>query len=339
MPHFVLTRAGGWATLYVPTAADFNDLDTKTFKALNGDEGGSWSPSAAIVVGGSGMQLPDGSTWFAYGTLQVDGTPAVPLVHPAWHGRILLTGTNAKLDVQSAATSTWDTSTTLNLNGTVAYGTTAVVTFGNGATVDYGNGATCTHDSGSNLVVALGCATTFAGAVTFDPATASLSIPGAHITLHDNLAPQFLTPQTRVIAQPVVVNGTTALVGGDRVVDVVNNTDGFTWQMTKLANGSTVTQIAVNWNSVSTTPGANPAVVSLHRTRYDGVTVTLGSVNVNPSVVASGTSLITGLSEVIDDSLYTYWLHYVAESGTGAQSLGWFPPLVTCTHITGAQSI
>lgn len=64
MAHFAYTRPSGtWSTGYVPVDTDFGSLDVKTYKAVNGDEGGTWAPSAPIIVGGSGLQIPNGATW------------------------------------------------------------------------------------------------------------------------------------------------------------------------------------------------------------------------------------------------------------------------------------
>lgn len=44
--------------------ADLEALDTNASKAINGDDGGSWSPSSAVVVGGSGLaRTMKSGTW------------------------------------------------------------------------------------------------------------------------------------------------------------------------------------------------------------------------------------------------------------------------------------
>lgn len=58
MAHFEFTRAGGiWADGSDFLHAEAADLDAKTQKAINGDDGGTWSPSDAIVIGGAGLVL------------------------------------------------------------------------------------------------------------------------------------------------------------------------------------------------------------------------------------------------------------------------------------------
>jgi len=54
MSHFSLTRAT-WVTGTDLLAGEMASLDAKTFAALNGDGGGSYSPSSVITIGGQGL--------------------------------------------------------------------------------------------------------------------------------------------------------------------------------------------------------------------------------------------------------------------------------------------
>jgi len=56
MAHNTRTRAD-WITGAIPTEAEFDDLDQKTFTAINGDAGGTWAPAAAIIIGGLGVRM------------------------------------------------------------------------------------------------------------------------------------------------------------------------------------------------------------------------------------------------------------------------------------------
>lgn len=56
MTHFDRTKPGGFNDLDVPDGADWSDLDSKTERAINGDEGGTWAPSSTIYIGGEGME-------------------------------------------------------------------------------------------------------------------------------------------------------------------------------------------------------------------------------------------------------------------------------------------
>ncbi len=54
MAHNARANAFTWAPLMVPTAADFETLDANGAKAINGDDGGVWTPSSPITIGGPG---------------------------------------------------------------------------------------------------------------------------------------------------------------------------------------------------------------------------------------------------------------------------------------------
>lgn len=57
MSAFLFTRSGGiWNTVPV-SYAEMADLDAKTKKALNAEEGGTWAPSSVITIGGSGLTM------------------------------------------------------------------------------------------------------------------------------------------------------------------------------------------------------------------------------------------------------------------------------------------
>lgn len=59
MSHNTRVRAdyAAWAIGTGVSAAEFEKFDANLFKAINGDEGGTWAPSAVIAIGGSGMQF------------------------------------------------------------------------------------------------------------------------------------------------------------------------------------------------------------------------------------------------------------------------------------------
>lgn len=58
MPHNALIRPGGvWISLSNVTQAEWEAFDLRQFQSINGDLGGTWAPSSAIIIGGSGMHL------------------------------------------------------------------------------------------------------------------------------------------------------------------------------------------------------------------------------------------------------------------------------------------
>src|SRR5690348_4618315 len=63
MGHFDFTRPGGvWSGSAIVATSDMEDLDSKTERAINGDEGGTWAPTSPIVIGGSGAELTGPTT-------------------------------------------------------------------------------------------------------------------------------------------------------------------------------------------------------------------------------------------------------------------------------------
>jgi hypothetical protein len=58
MAHFDFTRPGCvWTGSPALLTAEIADLDSKTKRALNGDDGGTWAPTTTIVVGGQGLEV------------------------------------------------------------------------------------------------------------------------------------------------------------------------------------------------------------------------------------------------------------------------------------------
>lgn len=59
MSHNTRVRAdyAAWAIGTGVSAAEFEKFDDNLFKAINGDDGGTWAPSAPIALGGEGMRF------------------------------------------------------------------------------------------------------------------------------------------------------------------------------------------------------------------------------------------------------------------------------------------
>lgn len=57
MAHNTLVRADAAAWLTVVYNTELFQLDTYCFESINGDQGGTWAPAAAIIIGGSGIQV------------------------------------------------------------------------------------------------------------------------------------------------------------------------------------------------------------------------------------------------------------------------------------------
>mgnify|MGYP000126019933 FL=1 len=63
MPHSdYIQPYGVWPVPLVPTPKRLSALDGAIAKTINGDAGGTWSPTSPIIIGGAGMVLNGGGT-------------------------------------------------------------------------------------------------------------------------------------------------------------------------------------------------------------------------------------------------------------------------------------
>ena len=65
--------ASNWGPLFSMTPALWQVIDTNTFVALNGDNGGFWTPTNPIVIGGAGMWFCGLTQWAGASTVTTDG--------------------------------------------------------------------------------------------------------------------------------------------------------------------------------------------------------------------------------------------------------------------------
>ena len=56
--------AAGWPTNVAVTPAEFAWFAKGIFESINGDQGGTWAPAAAIIIGGAGVQFATVATSF-----------------------------------------------------------------------------------------------------------------------------------------------------------------------------------------------------------------------------------------------------------------------------------
>lgn len=58
MAHFDYIKPGGvWGMFSLFTSAIAANIDARIYKTINGDEGGTWAPSAQIIIGGAGLKV------------------------------------------------------------------------------------------------------------------------------------------------------------------------------------------------------------------------------------------------------------------------------------------
>ena len=143
MAHFDYTRPGGiWSGSDDFLTAEIEDLDSKTERAINGDEGGTWAPTDVITIGGDGL------------------TVSGPFVASDCEGLTLTTGT---LTVQSGAEINVDTGGGLVIaaSGTFIAQASSVIDFESGCDLDIAcnteilSGGSIIFRSGSQMIAAV----------------------------------------------------------------------------------------------------------------------------------------------------------------------------------------
>jgi len=73
MSHFAYVRALGiWNPTQVVLHQELQSFDQQLFKAINGDDGGTWAPGAFITIGGAGLQVTTNFLIADTGTFEVD---------------------------------------------------------------------------------------------------------------------------------------------------------------------------------------------------------------------------------------------------------------------------
>jgi hypothetical protein len=156
MAHNSYVRAAGtWASLSVVTAAEMHAFDLAQFGSINGDSGGTWAPSSAIIMGGASGLKMTGPFW-STGAHRVDnlgdfranvtvagtlGVTGVASFGDAGHfvGNIT-TGANATVTGNLGVTGAVVTSSTLDVSGATTLGST----LSTAGTIASGNHVTAT---------------------------------------------------------------------------------------------------------------------------------------------------------------------------------------------------
>lgn len=141
MSHFARTRDPVAWVVGVVLPAEFASLDDKTFKAINGDEGGAWAPSAAIVIGGQGITLSNA----------VEFTPAGPTHVKFVDSSVVSVEANSAWSFKADSEVDFLNGAILSLAGTVGIQSTAVVEAYSGSVQRLTNGSTLNAQSGATV--------------------------------------------------------------------------------------------------------------------------------------------------------------------------------------------
>jgi hypothetical protein len=172
MAHFDYppgTPLGTVAANYILPSTDWSYNIAQVYKSINGDEGGTWAPSAFITVGGSGFEFTGtGHSLAASARLTVQSTGELRVANG---GLIKLDGNigDIRLEVSSnVATLTSQAASVVNLDGTTSIqgdvtwdsGGPGTCTFENGCSLSFQSGSTVTCQSGSTVTFQSGATLT-----------------------------------------------------------------------------------------------------------------------------------------------------------------------------------
>jgi hypothetical protein len=114
MAHFSYIRGslGAWAAGTIVTQGEFWSIDESIYKSINGDDGGTWAPAAAVEIGGAGITMA-GTNHEVTGTLSIESGAELTFDGGS------LTGVVAG---NPQATGTWTFQTQITMAGTLQSG-------------------------------------------------------------------------------------------------------------------------------------------------------------------------------------------------------------------------
>ncbi len=276
MPHndYVRTATSGvWSPLDVPTAAEFTYLDQTLFKAINGDDGGTWAPAAVITIGGLGLTV----------TGPLIGADAQITITS---GKFLTIASGGTMTLQNGATATFSGTTTI----------TSSFTFTSTSSIVMLNGATATIQDGAGLTV-LGSVSVNATGFVGLYGTAELNGTNTMSGIFNYLA------GNKIKGVPNLDAGATFVVSAGGKINVLGSVEwqsGATWAM-KGGSAGTVESAA----SITTNAGSVVAVLGSLNIESGGVARIKSGAQLSHQglVVKSGSTSITHIREqVLPDS-------------------------------------
>jgi hypothetical protein len=331
---FARINGPGWATNDKLSSSQINALDIDHAAAVDGGAGGTYAPSAPIIVGGSGMQVPSGATWHVLsgGTLNVDS------------GGVLTVAAGASMSVGCATYFTAAASIHM-ASGAPLFAdsfTVNAATFAGPTTL----GGTTTLGSTTTLAVN-GTMTLGATSAATIAAGGTLTLPGSAVLINDTTDIKFTVARGRYITQQLsgivhFADNDWGIVSG--TCKMVMSADGSqkTIQLTKLHDGGTVTLLhyLIFGATHAGALGSHPTLQVFRTELSVGITQSLmstGAFDVVSAVTTPGfTSSAFALDQnnVIDNSTYAYFLVITSESGANALPTSCFyPPKVWCSNI------
>lgn len=135
MAHFARVRPSGFWTINSSVdPLEFEAFDANLFKAINGDDGGTWAPAAVITIGGLGLTVTGPSSLPNCSDIAIDG------------GTIDLSGA-AVMTLSGASNLELDSGSFISVN------TGSFILVQNGGDLDVKSGGEIDIESGGSIVV------------------------------------------------------------------------------------------------------------------------------------------------------------------------------------------
>lgn len=213
MSHFAYTRPGGtWSAFSALFSADMASLDQKTFKSINGDDGGTWAPSSPITIGGSGINITGLASIAHNAVIGTTGADILQVISTS----VFVNGLSSSVDIQASrdvtagrnlfVTGFITGNNGISITGSCAFQSTTVTSLATSGNAfisgTFHSAGAAQFDSGvttSSLVVS--GATTLSGALSATSISASGAVVAAGGTLS---APLFYTSTGRPVRTPVI---------------------------------------------------------------------------------------------------------------------------------------
>ena len=162
MAHFIYpsgTPLGNVPFGYVVPSGEWQTTIRQVFKAINGDEGGTWAPSSFITIGGSGIKLTGvGHQIASGGRLNVLSGGEVRLQNGSIFradgaGDILIqvTGGIAEMKFESGSVGQWNAGAALDMYGSLTFKTAGSAAWESGTSASFQSGSLFNLNSGATM--------------------------------------------------------------------------------------------------------------------------------------------------------------------------------------------
>lgn len=160
MAHFIYPSGTPLGTVpfgYVVPSGEWQTTIRQVFKAVNGDEGGTWAPSSFITIGGSGIKLTGtGHQIASGGRLNVMSGGELRLAngsifraHGASDILIQVIGDVAQMKLQSGTVAEWQAGSALDMYGSFSVKSTGTAAWEDGSNAAFQSGSFLNLNSGA----------------------------------------------------------------------------------------------------------------------------------------------------------------------------------------------